>query len=1615
MRKIIFLSVVYLCILNNSFSQGFNWITPNKTYLKLSVNSDGIYRINPVDFTNAGINPGTIDPRTIKVLHKGNQIPVYFQGEDDGSFDANDFFDFYGKRNYGGPTVHRNGFTNAAVYTIDEYYDLYSDTNVYWVDWGGKKGLRMQQSNFTAPDNYPFNSYYKRVHFEQNNFYYLGETTNPNNDYRYFSNEIVVGEGWFWSGLTTEQQLDDTLTINDLSSTPGLCSLKLFVKPVSYTDSVFNEQRLEIKINGVVYDTLYRNNLERFDTTITFPSSMLQNGSVNTVTIRYIPLGNQFFYPVVFVDFFDLIYPRDFAIRGSSMFIDLNASDSTSRKVTLTGYSPGSELNIYDIKNFIRITGIPDGGNLVFTGKSNSSFMFVNQTITKKPFKIISRQVPDLISGNNAADYLLLYPKKFESQAEQLRSHRQNHDNYRSFKAEITDIYDIFNYGIENPSAVRSFIKYAYDNWQSPKVGYVCMLGRASLDPKKNAPGSTFYENLLPTYGNPPTDGYFVNFNMGTYTYYHQVSIGRLPVYTVTEAQDAVNKIINYDQIQPDRWWKNYIAITGGGTRPEQLNFQGKSETLINNYIKNIPASMNVARIYRNDSAGYITYNYKDSIKKEIDRGALMINFIGHAASQDWEIGLENPNTLNNGMKLPFVLSFTCYTGKNSEANFRGFGENFFTPPSKCAIGFLGSTGWSFSGIGDTYNDYVVRAFARDSIRRLGEMITVASKRMSSDSGNFNARNTINCYNLIGDPATYILMPNTPEFDIKPTDVKLSNSFPAIGEIIKVSAFPKNLGYYVDSVKIKFQIRKNGVQSQRKDTVIRSFGKIDTVDYFFQIDSLGSYTVSIVVDPDRTYPQKYTGNDSVTFPLTLRNLSYVGIKPLDNTLLQSNTFTFTGLNPNVNPLKNTVKIILQVDTSRSFDSPVLLTYNNSNVTGVTSNFNVTIPVTQENTLYYMRTNAIVNNDSTGWSTVQRIIYRTDNGGKLTGSDSAYTIYTDKPGQYDESGIVNINYNGDGFVLNEYTGNLSIRSFGSNGNEASYFLINNYSYYSDGGNNIGMNIAKVRKYNGLIKEIKNFRLNSPSSSDSVLTFLNSFDTTDYMMAYIAYYVEADSLRLDARDKFREFGVRYLDSVALNFFDSWAFFGYLGADSTQTCETYHRFFSNNAAEPSNCQINPSFHNTSGYITMNAGPADQWRSFSWMQEIAKNSKIEFDVLGLDRDNVPVMLYSGLTGNELVNIDTVNSYTYPNIRLNTKLSIDSVNGFDSPVFKSTTLKYVPPAELIPDNNSFTGSDTLVQEGDSVRFSVNYYNVGYIEAPQIINKWYIKRKTGDVVLKQDTINEPLKVDSMSSSAIVFSTAGLRDPKLERDTIDIYFETNLTGNKNELFGYNNTAIGKFVVEGDTISPTMEVTYDGVRILNGDFIPSTPNIVLKFYDDSRMVINDTGNVKVYSFINNVYVYVPYYVNGMKNPEIDINFPEANFLQAIVTYKPTLTPGEHKFKYVAVDQTGNRADTVLNTVIVDDELHIYDMANYPNPMRNETDFMFRLSGEFAPTSCKIKIYTVAGRLIKEINANAMIGYNVVHWDGRDDDGDAISNGVYLYKFIIQGDSQIETSIQKLAVLK
>jgi hypothetical protein len=109
------------------------------------------------------------------------------------------------------------------------------------------------------------------------------------------------------------------------------------------------------------------------------------------------------------------------------------------------------------------------------------------------------------------------------------------------------------------------------------------------------------------------------------------------------------------------------------------------------------------------------------------------------------------------------------------------------------------------------------------------------------------------------------------------------------------------------------------------------------------------------------------------------------------------------------------------------------------------------------------------------------------------------------------------------------------------------------------------------------------------------------------------------------------------------------------------------------------------------------------------------------------------------------------------------------------------------------------------------------------------------------------------------------------------------------------------------------------------------------------------------------------------------------------------GEHEILLVVSDNVGNRGYYNWYLEVeggVTPELS--QVMNYPNPMEESTDFTFILTSGIASVS--IEIYTIGGRMIREIGpVEVSSGFNAIHWEGRDEEGDQPSNGVYFYRIV------------------
>ncbi len=214
---------------------------------------------------------------------------------------------------------------------------------------------------------------------------------------------------------------------------------------------------------------------------------------------------------------------------------------------------------------------------------------------------------------------------------------------------------------------------------------------------------------------------------------------------------------------------------------------------------------------------------------------------------------------------------------------------------------------------------------------------------------------------------------------------------------------------------------------------------------------------------------------------------------------------------------------------------------------------------------------------------------------------------------------------------------------------------------------------------------------------------------------------------------------------------------------------------------------------------------------------------------------------------------------------------------------------------------------------------------------------------------------------------------------------------------------------DGTGPEIEIFFDEREFVSGDLVPENAEFKLKLSDP--VGINTTGEVghKIeLSFDNdpntiNLSRYFEYY--------------EGSYTEGEARYSLSgMTTGPHNITVRAWDSFNNSSKySGIVYVSSEDRLIIENVMNYPNPFNDETQFTCQIN---TGAEITIKIFTLRGRLIKIID-NQHTGNSTFFvsdvWDGRDQDGDLVANGTYLYKLIVKTDINGERQqIEKLGKL-
>lgn len=219
---------------------------------------------------------------------------------------------------------------------------------------------------------------------------------------------------------------------------------------------------------------------------------------------------------------------------------------------------------------------------------------------------------------------------------------------------------------------------------------------------------------------------------------------------------------------------------------------------------------------------------------------------------------------------------------------------------------------------------------------------------------------------------------------------------------------------------------------------------------------------------------------------------------------------------------------------------------------------------------------------------------------------------------------------------------------------------------------------------------------------------------------------------------------------------------------------------------------------------------------------------------------------------------------------------------------------------------------------------------------------------------------------------------------------------------------------DTRGPEIKLQFkENPNFVDGDILPSTSTLLLELFDEHG--INTTKEVghEIALILDETRQYdlTEFFI-----------YKENNYKEGIIEYPmPPLTTGRHTMKIRVWDNLNNVSETTIHFEIIStegdpDALVMTHVVNYPNPMTNDTYFTFSLLNPEPQATVTINIYTILGRLIKKIKTSLASpqGFQKIYWDGYDDNGNKLANGVYLYKITVDNGVKKVSKIEKLMIL-
>lgn len=750
-------------------------------WVKLLVNTDGVYKLTQAYLNNAGLNLMGVSIDKIRmygygagILPEHNAATVYDDLEEiaiyindlnnNGIFDASDEVWFYGE------APDKWQYDNVTK-LYRRFRHFYSDNSGYFItiaDAGGKRIT--QEASAPGLANYTSNQTDACMHFETDKY-----------------NLLKSGKEWF--GF----EFDRVTRYNFSHNLPGL---------VPGTDAIFQSRasgRAEFNSNLLVTINGTNALTQSFDGLGSLSYESLFATSPQIDRSNFVPAATlqiSYNYPKVsgnakaWLDYYEIIYRRSLSVDGQLNIMDSKGVGAGLNKFLINSTTKPAvwEVSKHQDVKAIDVQSSRSDWYFQFAADSLRSFVAFNGNLMQPAFaeKVNNQNLHSLRN----IDYVMVSHPEFLEAADELAAFHTEKSGLSVKVVTPSQIYNEFSSGIQDVSAIRNFLRMLYDEsapGKEPK--FLLLFGDASYDYKDINPKNT---NFVPTYQTLQSthpvfsicaDDYFALMdedegndfaNKGSL----DLGVGRMPVTSLQQAKEMVAKVKRYAGKENLGNWRNEIYLFGDD---QDGNVHLNDCEFFSGIIESENLTHNIKKVY-SDAYKQVAvgngHRYPD-VSKEFNNafndGALVVNYSGHGG----EVGLGHEILIDvpqinswkakNGM--PLFITATCGFSRFDDLERTSAGELTLLNPEGGAIALFTTVRLVYSYPNRELNSNFYRKnafkYKKGTDAALGSffMRTKNATQMSTNNRSFT---------LLGDPALELAFP---EHKVITTEINGNTNF----------------------------------------------------------------------------------------------------------------------------------------------------------------------------------------------------------------------------------------------------------------------------------------------------------------------------------------------------------------------------------------------------------------------------------------------------------------------------------------------------------------------------------------------------------------------------------------------------------------------------------------------------------------------------------------------------------------------------------------------------------------------------------------------------------------------------------------------------------------------